>query len=76
LLPPLDARRLARIIESYGLPVRPPVEMQPMLAAMRKDKKRAGKQIHFVFLDALGSARVEEVPLDELHRLVNAVKMG
>ena len=47
-----------------------------MLAAMRKDKKREGARIHFVFLDALGSARVEEIPLDELHRLVAAEKMG
>ena len=76
LLPPTDARRLERIVESYGLPVRPPVDAQSMLAAMRKDKKREGARIHFVFLDALGSARVEEIPFDELHRLVAAEKMG
>jgi 3-dehydroquinate synthase len=76
LLPPLDARRLERIVESYGLPVRPPVDAQSLLAAMRKDKKREGGQIHFVFLDALGSARVEEIPFDELHRMVAAVKLA
>ncbi len=76
LLPPTDAQRLERIVESYGLPVRPPVDAQSMLAAMRKDKKREGARIHFVFLDALGSARVEEIPFDELHRLVAAEKMG
>jgi 3-dehydroquinate synthase len=76
LLTPTDARRLERIVESYGLPVRPPVDALSMLAAMRKDKKREGGRIHFVFLDALGSARVEEMPFDELHRLVAAVKMG
>jgi 3-dehydroquinate synthase len=76
LLPPTDASRLERIVESYGLPVRPPVDAQSLLAAMRKDKKREGGRIHFVFLDALGSASVEEIPFDELHRLVAAVKMG
>jgi 3-dehydroquinate synthase len=69
-------RRLERIVDSYGLPVRPPVDVQSMLVAMRKDKKREGGRIHFVFLDALGSARVEEIRFEELHRLVNAVKMG
>jgi 3-dehydroquinate synthase len=74
-LPPLESRRLERIVESYGLPVRPPVDSQSMLTVMRKDKKREGKQIHFVFLDTLGKARVEVLPFNELQRLVNALKM-
>jgi 3-dehydroquinate synthase len=75
LLPAIEARRLERIVESYGLPVRPPVDAQAMLTAVRKDKKREGAQIHFVFLDALGGAHVEEIPFIELQRLVNALKM-
>ena len=43
-----------------------------MLAALRKDKKREGSRIHFVFLEALGRACVEEIELDELYRLVRA----
>lgn len=76
LLPPTDARRLERIIDSFGLPVRPPVDVQSMLTAMRKDKKREGSRIHFVFLDGLGSARVEEISFDDLRRLVNAMEKG
>jgi 3-dehydroquinate synthase len=75
-LHPEDAGRLERIVASYGLPVRPPVDVHSMLAAMRKDKKRAGAKIHFVFLEALGKARVEEIPFNELQRLANAVEMG
>ncbi len=75
LLSPADARRLERIIDSYGLPIRPPVDVQSMLAAMRKDKKREGERIHFVFLDALGSARVEEIEFEALHRLIKAAEM-
>lgn len=76
LLPPRDARRLERIIASYGLPVRPPVDVQAMLTAVRKDKKRHGAGIHFVFLDALGSACVEEISWEELQRLIAALDMG
>ena len=65
-----EARRLERIVHSYGLPVRPPVDTQALLAAVRKDKKRDGARIHFVFLDALGSARVDDIPLDELQRMM------
>ncbi|MBC2712366.1 MAG: 3-dehydroquinate synthase [Desulfosarcina sp.] len=67
-----DASRLEKIIHSYGLPVRPPVDVSSMLAAMRKDKKREGDRIHFVFLDALGSACVKEIEFEELYRLAKA----
>lgn len=76
LLSPRDAQRLERIIASYGLPVRPPVDVQAMLRVVRKDKKRHGAGIHFVFLDALGSACVEEISWEELQRLVAALDMG
>jgi 3-dehydroquinate synthase len=75
LLPSSDASRLERIVGSYGLPVQPPVDVLSMLAAMRKDKKRDGERIHFVFLEALGSARVEEIAFNELHQLVAADTM-
>ncbi len=71
-----DASRLERIIHSYGLPVRPPVDVSSMLAAMRKDKKRAGDRIHFVFLEALGSAHVQEIEFEELHRLAKAARFA
>jgi 3-dehydroquinate synthase len=69
-----DAERLERIIRSYGLPVRAPVDVSSMLSVMRKDKKRQGNRIHFVFLDALGSASVEEIEFEELSRLAKAFK--
>jgi 3-dehydroquinate synthase len=72
LLGRVDADRLENIIQSYGLPVRPPVDGPSMLAALRKDKKREGSRIHFVFLEALGRAGVEEIELDDLYRLVRA----
>ena len=70
------ANRLERIIHSFGLPVQSPVDVTSMLAAMRKDKKREGDRIHFVFLDALGSAIVEEIDFEELYRLAKAARIA
>jgi 3-dehydroquinate synthase len=75
LLASNEARRLERIVHSYGLPVRPPVDVSSMLGAMRKDKKREGDRIHFVFLDALGHACVEEMALESLSRLAKAARV-
>ena len=71
LLTANDANRLENVIRSYGLPIRSSVEIPSMLTTMRKDKKREGQQIHFVFLEALGRACVEEIEFEELWRHFN-----
>jgi len=70
-----EAARLERIITGYGLPLRPPVELAAMLAAIRKDKKREGDLIHFVLLETLGRARVEELAFSELQAYMGNVGM-
>ena len=74
LLPHKDAERLERIIGSYGLPIQPPADISSLLTALRKDKKRQGSRIHFIFLDALGSARVEAVDVADLYRMVKSFR--
>lgn len=71
-----QADRLEQILDSYGLPVRSPVDLSSLLAAMKKDKKRQGGRIHFVFAEALGSARVEAVEFQTLHQLAQAAGMA
>jgi 3-dehydroquinate synthase len=69
LLPAAAAGRIERMVEAYGLPTRPPVSRKALLSTLRKDKKREGDRIHFVFLDGPGRARVAAIGLDELDRL-------
>jgi 3-dehydroquinate synthase len=76
LLTQIESSRLERIIHSYGLPIRPPIDFSSMLGAMRKDKKREAEKIHFVFLDALGSACVKEIEIEELTRLTKTANIG
>lgn len=73
MLSETEADRLERIIRDYGLPVKSPVSAPSMLETMRKDKKRHGEMIHFIFLKALGHACVEEIGFDELGRLTEKI---
>ncbi len=73
LLPISDADRLSQILHDYGLPIRSPVDGPSMVATMRKDKKREGEHIHFVFLEKLGAARVETLDFEELARLAGTI---
>ena len=54
-----DIERLRRLIDSAGLPVRPPsIGAEAMREAMGMDKKVLGDQLRFVLLSELGSAVV------------------
>ncbi|MFH1985311.1 MAG: 3-dehydroquinate synthase [Pseudomonadota bacterium] len=68
LLDTAAARRLTALIEAYGLPIAIPAEGRQLMDALRRDKKRAGEGIHFVLLDGLGSAVVQEIPIAELEQ--------
>ena len=52
-----EKRRIAKLIERAGLPVKvPAIGAQRMRAAMGMDKKVLGNQLRFVLLDRLGNA--------------------
>jgi 3-dehydroquinate synthetase len=38
---------------------------------MKRDKKRVGDAIHFVLLERIGRAVVEEIPMAELKDVIN-----
>jgi 3-dehydroquinate synthase len=65
-----DSDRIARLIEKFGLPVRLHFDGQKVLDAIRMDKKREGDHIHFVLLNEIGRAHVEEIAFQELEALI------
>jgi len=69
----LEADRLKALLQRFGLPVRLSFSIDKITAALRMDKKRNGKTLHFVFLKGIGSCIVEEIDLGELERLVGEI---
>jgi 3-dehydroquinate synthase len=61
-----DALRLKKLLLNFGLPTRANVTVDEIVDAIERDKKRAGNNLHFVFLKGLGDAIVNDVSLDEL----------
>lgn len=61
-----EHQRLKSLLENIGLPTRLRVNMQSVLDALGKDKKREGEAVHFVLLNAIGKAIVVEIFLNEL----------
>jgi 3-dehydroquinate synthase len=66
LLPAGDAGRLRALLGTIGLPTSLSFDRDAILDAVRKDKKRAGTGLKFVFLKGIGQPVVEDIPLGEL----------
>lgn len=69
------AGRVRRLLEHLRLPVRARIDRQAVLDAIGKDKKRQGSCIHFVLLDRLGEAVVEEIAIDTLEDVLDDLCM-
>ena len=63
--------RLRVVLKNLKLPTRLEAQPQKILDAIAKDKKRAGDHIHFVLLNGIGNARVDQLTLAELEGVSN-----
>jgi len=61
--------RIMRLLKQLRLPCAASIDLRHLADAIRKDKKRRGETIHFVLLEDIGKAVVEEIDIDELMRL-------
>ncbi len=65
-----EAARLINLLDRVGLPTRAAFGMDPVLDAVRRDKKRQGEKLRFVLLRKIGEALIEDIPLLQLEQEV------
>jgi 3-dehydroquinate synthase len=65
-----DVLRIKTLLASFGLPTELNGDKEAVMDAVRKDKKRQGEGIHFVFLNGIGNAVVETIGLAELEEAI------
>ncbi len=65
-----DSKRLADLLDKYGLPVRLEFDCNEVIETLRMDKKRKGDLIYFVLLSEIGNAYVEAIAIQELEALI------
>jgi 3-dehydroquinate synthase len=61
-----DVQRIKSLLQRLNLPTSVSADKAAVLDALRRDKKRGGDSIHFVFLNAIGNAVVDEMPFQDL----------
>lgn len=75
LMPEREAARIEAAFARMGFDLNMPVDMDRIMAALRKDKKSAGDQIHIVLPTTIGRCEVRSVMFDWLdERLREVVK--
>jgi len=73
LLTEIDARRIEDLLTRLQLPTRLSGQRDAILSAMRKDKKREGKDIFFVLLESIGKAVVRPLSLSCVGQLTDGL---
>ncbi len=65
-LSPEAENRIERLLERYQLPTHQKLDIDKTLSQMQKDKKRTGREVLFVLLEAIGKPRAQPVSWDAL----------
>lgn len=66
-----ETSRLRKVLQAYGLPVEPNIDITELFSAMRKDKKREGDNIHLVLLESIGKAVTRKITYSQLEHIIN-----
>ncbi len=66
LLSKEESKRIFELLDNMKLPAVINADKSLLFEAIKRDKKREGEGIHFVLLDGIGKAVIEEISLSEL----------
>jgi 3-dehydroquinate synthase len=70
LLSPEDSKRIKLLLRKLGLPVEISFDKSKIIDALKKDKKRETGKIHFVLLNKIGNAVIQEIEITELEKVI------
>jgi 3-dehydroquinate synthase len=66
-----DTRRIESLLQNFRLPFKLPADSEPLIEAIKKDKKRTGEEIYFVLLAGIGKAEVKKISYKELGEYIH-----
>jgi 3-dehydroquinate synthase len=69
-----EAGRISGLLQSFGLPTYTTFDKHAVLDAVRRDKKRTGTKIKFVFLKGIGEPAVEDLDIEELEGYIHDLR--
>ena len=68
-----DVNRITTLLKELNLPVELDYKADQIIEIASRDKKKLGSDLYFVFLEALGKARVEKIRYAEMNAFIRSV---
>jgi 3-dehydroquinate synthase len=69
-LPEADVKRVESLLTALGLPTSLNCDMNNVLDALKKDKKRKGDSIDLILLDRIGNAIIKKISFQKLEKAI------
>lgn len=66
LLTKSNAERIKKLLENFGLPTKLKISHEVIFDAIKRDKKRRGKQLNMALLEDIGKVTIREIKFEEL----------
>lgn len=73
LIPREDVVRISSLLNDLKLPTTFKYNVDQIISAAGKDKKKQGKDLFYVFLEQIGKARVEKISFDALNEFIISI---
>ena len=67
--------RLVKLIHQYGLPSSVQFDKEKVFEVLKMDKKRERKDINYVLLEKIGRGIIQTIPLAEIEKMINNIKV-
>lgn len=64
---------VTEILEQHRLPTALPYDREDIYRALLSDKKNFGGTMNFIFVRTLGNAEIQPIPVEQLHKLMQAL---
>ncbi len=67
--PKTGTEKVRQLLSKYHLPVSFEFDKQKTWDILLHDKKKSGKDMHFIVLEKIGKACIQKIPIRELHKI-------
>ena len=65
-----ESQRVIDLLDNYGLPTDAEFDKEKVFEILKKDKKKEKDFINYVLLDKIGKAKVQKIPIKQLHQFI------
>ena len=62
-----QAGRVVQVLEQYGLPTFAQFDKEKVISVLKMDKKKVKDSIHFILLQKIGKAVIEQISIDQFY---------